>query len=53
LAVAAGIAAQAKIDAAEWDKMVEILRKGGAVAVVSSADSLSFETTPLPDLACE
>ena len=44
---------QAKIDAAEWAKMVEILRTGGAFAVVSSADSLSFETAPLLDLACE
>ena len=53
LAVANGIAAQAKVDAAEWAKMVEILRKGGVFALVTSADSLSFETAPLPDLACE
>jgi hypothetical protein len=53
LAVAGGIAAQAKVDATEWAKMVEILRKGGAFALVSSADSLSFEAAPLPDLACQ
>jgi hypothetical protein len=53
LAVTNGIAAQATGDATEWTKMVEILRKGGAFAVVSSADSLSFETAPLPDLACK
>ncbi len=53
LAIANGSAAQAKADAAEWAKMVEILRKGGAFAVVSAQDSLSFETAPLPELACE
>lgn len=52
-AIANGSAAQAKADPAEWAKMVEILRMGGAFAVVSSDDSLSFETEPLPDLACE
>jgi len=53
LPVANGSAAQAKADAAEWTKMVDILRKGGEFAVVSSDDSLSFDTAPLPDLACE
>ncbi len=53
LAVTNGSAAQSKADAAEWAKMVDILRKGGEFAVVSSLDSLSFETAPLPDLACE
>lgn len=53
LTIANGSAAQAQADAAEWSKMVEILRKGGEFAVVSSQDSLSFETAPLPDLTCE
>ncbi len=53
LAIANGRAAQAKADAGEWASMIEILRRGGEFAVVSSQDSLSFETTPLPDLACE
>lgn len=53
LAVTNGSAAQAKADTAEWAKMVDILRTGGEFAVVSSDDSLSFETAPLPDLACE
>jgi hypothetical protein len=52
-AIANGSAAQAKADPAQWAKMVEILRKGGEFAVVSSDDSLSFETEPLPSLACE
>ena len=53
LAVENGSAVQAKADAAEWAKMVAILRAGGAFAVVTSRDSLSFETAPLPDLACD
>ncbi|SEO28294.1 hypothetical protein SAMN04488103_1194 [Gemmobacter aquatilis] len=53
LAIVNGAAAQAKADAAEWASMIEILRRGGEFAVVSSQDSLSFETAPLPDLACE
>lgn len=53
LATANGTAAQAKADTAEWTKLVDILRKGGEFAVVSSHDSLSFETPPLPDFACE
>lgn len=28
-------------------------RSGGEFALVTSADSLTFETAPLPDLACE
>ncbi len=48
-----GSTAQASADAAEWAKMVGILRKGGEFAVVSAHDSLSFETAPLPELACE
>lgn len=53
LAIANGSASQAKADAVEWVKMVKILRNGGEFAVVSAQDSLSFETEPLPDLACE
>lgn len=53
LALANGRAAQTKADAVEWASMIEILRRGGEFAVVSSRDSLSFETAPLPDLACE
>lgn len=53
LPVTNGSAAQARADASEWARMVEILREGGAFAVVSSDDSLSFETAPLSELACE
>ena len=49
-----GIAAQARsVDAADWSKMVTTFRSGGEFALVTSADSLTFETAPLPDLACE
>ena len=48
-----GIAAQASVDAADWSKMVATFRTGGEFAMVTSADSLTFETAPLPDLACE
>ncbi len=53
LVVAKGIAAQATADAAEWAKMAAIVKAGGEFAVVSARDSLSFETAPLPDLACD
>ncbi len=53
LPVRSGIAAQSAAVAADWAAMVAILRKGGFFAVVTSADSLTFETAPLPDLACE
>lgn len=53
LTLAKGIAAQATTDAAEWAKMVAIVKAGGEFAVVSARDSLSFETAPLPNLACE
>lgn len=53
LAVANGTAAQATADASEWAKMVAIVKAGGEFAVVSARDSLSFETAPLPDLACD
>jgi hypothetical protein len=33
--------------------MVATFRTGGEFAMVTSADSLTFETAPLPDLACE
>jgi hypothetical protein len=48
-----GIAAQASVDAADWSKMVATFRSGGEFALVTSADSLTFETAPLPELACE
>lgn len=53
LAAAKGTAAQQTADAAEWAKMVAIVKVGGEFAVVSTHDSLSFETAPLPDFACE
>ena len=53
LPVKNGIAAQASVDAADWSKMVATFRSGGEFALVTSADSLTFETAPLPDLACE
>ena len=48
-----GIAAQASVDAADWSKMVATFRTGGEFAMVTSADSLTFETAPLPELACD
>ena len=53
LPVKNGISAQATADAADWAKMVATFRTGGEFALVTSADSLTFETAPLPDLACE
>src|SRR3989338_5817957 len=53
LPVKNGIAAQASVDAADWSKMVATFRTGGEFAMVTSADSLTFKTAPLPDLACE
>jgi len=53
LSVKNGISAQATADAAEWAKMVATFRTGGEFALVTSVDSLTFETAPLPDLACE
>jgi hypothetical protein len=53
LSVTNGMAAQAAAEAADWSKMVETFRAGGEFAVVTSADSLTFETVPLPGLACE
>jgi hypothetical protein len=48
-----GVSAQASADAADWAKMVATFRAGGEFALVTSADSVTFETAPLPDLACE
>lgn len=53
LPVRAGIAARSAADAADCAAMVAILRTGGCFAMVTSKDSLTVETAPLPDLACE
>ncbi|MFN7599488.1 MAG: hypothetical protein ACK5PT_22685 [Cereibacter sp.] len=53
LPVKNGISAQAAVDAADWSKMVATFRAGGEFALVTSADSLTFKTAPLPELACE
>lgn len=53
LAVKAGHAFQTKTDAAEWSKMVAIVKAGGSFAIVTSKASMSVETAPIPDLACE
>ena len=53
LPVKNGIASQASVDAEDWAKMVATFRTGGEFALVTSADSLTFETAPLPELACE
>jgi len=53
LPVKNGLAAQASVDAADWSKMVATFRDGGEFALVTSADSLTFETAPLPELACD
>ena len=53
LPVKDGLAAQASVEAADWSKMVATFRDGGEFALVTSADSLTFETAPLPELACE
>lgn len=48
-----GVAAQASAEAMDWSKMVATFRAGGEFALVTSADSLTFETAPLSELACE
>jgi hypothetical protein len=53
LAAKNGNSAQAAVEAADWSKMVATFREGGEFALVTSADSLTFETAPLPELACE
>lgn len=52
LSVQGGIATQAATDPQDWAKMVAMLQAGGAFAVVSSKDSLTFDMPALPDLAC-
>lgn len=53
LTVKAGHAFQAKTDAADWSKMVAMVKAGGSFAIVTSKASMSVETAPIPDLACE
>jgi hypothetical protein len=53
LPLKSGVVAQASAEAMDWSKMVATFRDGGEFALVTSADSLTFETAPLPELACE
>jgi len=53
LPVKNGMATQAAADPTEWTKMIAILRAGGEFAVVTSLDSVKFETPPLPELDCD
>ena len=53
LPVKSGIASQTSVDAEDWAKMVANFRAGGEFALVTSVASLTFETAPLPELACE
>jgi hypothetical protein len=53
LPVKNGLAAQASVGPADWAMMISTFRAGGEFALVTSADSLTFETAPLPELACE
>lgn len=53
LPVKDGLALQHDAQVAEWSKMIAIVKAGGPFAVVTSTDSLSFETEAMPDLACE
>ncbi|MEO8244755.1 MAG: hypothetical protein ABI832_20910 [bacterium] len=53
LAVKDGHAFQTQTDAAEWSKMVEMVKAGGSFAIVTSKASLKVETAPVPDLACQ
>jgi hypothetical protein len=53
LPVTRGTVSQAAVETADWARMIGILRAGGAFAVVTSKDSLAYETAPLPALACE
>ena len=48
-----GLAPQHDAQVAEWSKMIAIVKAGGSFAVVTSTDSLSFETEAMPDLACD
>jgi len=53
LPITRGTVAQAAVETVDWARMIGILRAGGAFAVVTSTDSLAYETVPLPALACE
>ncbi|PZQ96177.1 MAG: hypothetical protein DI533_17225 [Cereibacter sphaeroides] len=53
LPMSGGMVAQSASDPGDWARMVEIIRSGGTFALVSSRDSLTFETAPLPSLACD
>lgn len=53
LPVKAGHAFQTQTDAADWSKMVAMVKAGGSFAIVTSKASMSVETAPIPDLACE
>lgn len=53
LPMANGMATQAAADVAEWTKMIAILRAGGEFALVTSLDSVTFETPALPELDCD
>jgi hypothetical protein len=53
LALKAGHAFQTQTDAAEWSKMVAMVKAGGSFAIVTSKASMTIETAPVPDLACE
>lgn len=53
LAIKAGHAFQTQTDAADWSKMVAMVKAGGSFAIVTSKASMSVETAPIPDLACE
>ncbi len=48
-----GMATQAAAEAAEWTKMIAILRAGGEFALVTSLDSVTFETPAMPELDCD
>lgn len=53
LAIKAGHAFQTQTDAADWSKMVAMVKAGGSFAIVTSKASMSVETAPIPDLACQ
>lgn len=39
--------------AADWNKMVGMIQKGGKLAVVTAHDSFTLELAPFPDLRCD
>jgi hypothetical protein len=53
LSIKNGMATQAFADVAEWTKMIAILRAGGEFALVTSLDSVTFETPAMPELDCD